>query len=37
MKMFLITNHTETYTGLRLAGVDGIIVHTDEEFQQAFK
>ena len=36
MKIFLIANNTETFVGLRLAGIDGVIVHTDEEFIKAF-
>lgn len=36
MKIFLIANNTETFAGMRLAGVDGVIVHTDEEFHEAF-
>ncbi len=36
MNIFLIANNTETYSGLRLAGVDGVIVHTDDEFYEAF-
>ncbi len=36
MKMFLIADNTDTFAGMRLAGVDGIIVHTDEEFLSAF-
>ncbi|MCI8332409.1 MAG: ATP synthase subunit F [Clostridiales bacterium] len=27
MKMYLISDNTETYEGLRLAGVEGIVVH----------
>jgi len=37
MKIFLIANNTETYAGMRLAGVDGVIVHTDEEFYDSFE
>ena len=36
MKMFLIADQTETYVGMRLAGIDGAIVHTDEEFYSEF-
>lgn len=36
MKIFLIANNTETFVGLRLAGIDGVIVHTDEEFMKVF-
>lgn len=27
MKMFLISDNIDTYTGMRLAGVDGVVVH----------
>ena len=27
MKMFLISDNVDTYTGLRLAGVEGVVVH----------
>lgn len=36
MKLFLIADNTETFVGLRLAGIDGVIVHTDDEFIKAF-
>ena len=31
MKMYLISDNVDTYTGMRLAGVDGVIVHEREE------
>lgn len=31
MKMFLISDNIDTYTGFRLAGVEGIVVHTRDE------
>ena len=31
MKMFLISDNIDTYTGLRLAGVEGVVVHEREE------
>lgn len=31
MKMFLISDNRDTYTGMRLAGVEGVIAHTREE------
>ena len=37
MKMFLIAEHTDTFTGMRLAGVDGIIVHDSDSFKAAFE
>ena len=27
MKMYLISDNIDTYTGMRLAGVDGVVVH----------
>ena len=27
MKMFLISDNIDTYTGMRLAGVDRVVVH----------
>ena len=37
MKMFLIAGHTDTLTGMRLAGIDGIIVHDSASFEEAFE
>ncbi len=37
MKIFLIADNTETFVGMRLAGIDGIIVHGEAEFLEAFK
>lgn len=37
MKMFLIAEHTDTFTGMRLAGIDGIIVHDKASFKEAFE
>lgn len=34
MKMFLISDSLDTYTGMRLAGVDGVVVHEKDEFKQ---
>ena len=31
MKFFLISDNTDTQMGLRLAGIDGVVVHTKEE------
>lgn len=28
MKMYLISDNIDTYTGMRLAGVDGVIIHS---------
>lgn len=33
MKMFLISDNVDTYTGMRLAGVEGVVVHEEAEFR----
>lgn len=33
MKMFLISDNVDTYTGMRLAGVEGVVVHEREELK----
>lgn len=33
MKMFLISDNVDTYTGMRLAGVEGVVVHEKEELK----
>ena len=35
MKIYLISDNTDTRTGLRLVGVDGAVVHTQEELKTA--
>ena len=37
MKMFLISDNIDTYTGMRLAGVAGVVVHEREELRQALE
>ncbi len=37
MKMFLISDNVDTRTGMRLAGVDGVVVHEREEIVDALK
>ena len=37
MKMYLISDNVDTYTGMRLAGVDGVVVHEREELRQALE
>ena len=32
--MFLITDNVDTYTGMRLAGVDGVVVHERKELRE---
>lgn len=35
--MYLISDNVDTYTGMRLAGVDGVVVHEREELRQALE
>lgn len=35
--MFLISDNVDTCTGMRLAGVDGIVVHEKEELSRALE
>lgn len=35
MKMFLISDNVDTLTGMRLAGVKGVVVHEQEEVKAA--
>jgi V/A-type H+-transporting ATPase subunit F len=35
MNMYLISDNVDTYTGMRLAGVDGIVVHERQELLDA--
>ena len=35
MKMFLISDNKDTYTGMRLAGVEGVVVHERQELKDA--
>lgn len=37
MKMYLISDNVDTQTGMRLAGVDGVVVHTREELKNALE
>lgn len=37
MKMYLISDNVDTYTGMRLAGIDGIVVHKREELHEALQ
>lgn len=37
MKMFLISDNIDTQTGLRLAGVEGVVVHEREELRNALE
>lgn len=33
--MYLISDNVDTYTGMRLAGVDGVVVHERDELREA--
>lgn len=35
--MFLISDNIDTYTGMRLAGVEGIVVHERNELKKALE
>ena len=37
MKLFLISDNIDTYTGMRLAGVEGVVVHGREELSAALE
>lgn len=34
MKMYLISDNIDTYTGMRLAGVEGVIIHEKQQAQR---
>ncbi len=33
--MYLISDNVDTVTGLRLAGIDGVVAHTEDEVKKA--
>ena len=35
MKMYLISDNIDTYTGMRLAGIEGSVVHGKNELKEA--
>ncbi|MCI8814520.1 MAG: ATP synthase subunit F [Lachnospiraceae bacterium] len=37
MKIYLISDNLDTLTGMRLAGVEGVLVHGREELKEALK
>lgn len=37
MKYFLISDNIDTQAGLRMVGVEGVVVHTPEEVKQALE
>ncbi len=36
MKAYLISDNIDTATGMRLAGIEGVVVHEKEELEEAF-
>lgn len=34
MKMFLISDNVDTYTGMRLAGVPGVVIHSQKHLRE---
>lgn len=34
MKMFLISDNIDTYTGMRLAGVEGVVIHSQKHLKE---
>ncbi|MCL2773091.1 MAG: V-type ATP synthase subunit F [Oscillospiraceae bacterium] len=37
MKMYLLSDNSDTWEGMRLAGVDGIILHSGDEVEKKIK
>ena len=37
MKMYFISDNIATYTGMRLAGVEGVVVHERDELREALE
>ena len=37
MKMYLISDNVDTYTGMRLAGVEGCVVHERQALKEALE
>jgi len=37
MKMFLISDNIDTYMGLKLVGINGIVLHEKKEIEDAFR
>lgn len=37
MRMFLISDNVDTKTGMRLAGIEGVVVHEPEEVRKELK
>lgn len=34
MRMYLISDNVDTYTGMRLAGVDGVVIHSRKHLKE---
>lgn len=34
MRMYLISDNVDTYTGMKLAGVDGVVIHSRKHLKQ---
>ncbi len=37
MRMFLISDNVDTLTGMRLAGIQGVVVHKENELKEALE
>lgn len=37
MKMYLLSDNSDTWEGMRLAGVDGVILHDEEQVEDKIK
>lgn len=37
MKFYLISDNIDTYIGMRMAGIEGVVVHESGEVEEAFK
>ena len=37
MQLYLISDNIDTYTGMRLAGLDGVVVHERNELKEALE
>ncbi len=37
MRFYLISDNVDTQVGMRLAGIDGVVVHKTEELQKALQ
>lgn len=37
MKMYIVSDNIDTLTGLRMVGISGAVVHTEDELKSEFK